>query len=126
MASGSASRNMPAAQKPIDTADPTTSATIAYVEPNADIPMATMIGTLVGVKGGKQFDPALRLTVISPLSMELLTQRTEPQVTKTDATRPVEDAGKFVPAKTAPATTAPTTTPNATPEGFAPAKTGTP
>jgi SH3-like domain-containing protein len=47
--------------------DPMTSATIAYVEPNADIAMAPMIGTLVGVKGGKDFDPALRLSVIKPL-----------------------------------------------------------
>jgi SH3-like domain-containing protein len=117
--------------------DPTTSATIAYVEPNADIPMATMIGTLVGVKGGQKVDPALRLTVISPLSMDLLTQRSEPQVTKTDATRPIEDAGKFVPASTVPAAAptsspvptvapAPTTVPTTVPAGFEPAKTGTP
>lgn len=78
--------------------DPTTGATIAYVEPNADIPMATMVGTLVGVKGGKTVDPALRLTVISPMAVELLTMRNEPQVVKTDTTRPVEEAGKFVPA----------------------------
>ena len=113
--------------------DPTTSATIAYVEPNADIPMATMIGTLVGVKGGQKVDPALRLTVISPLSMDLLTQRSEPQVTKTDATRPIEDAGKFVPASTVPAAVpasspVPTVAPAPTtiPAGFEPAKTGTP
>ena len=90
--------------------DPMTSATIAYVEPNADIAMAPMIGTLVGVKGGKQFDPALRLTVISPLSIDMLTQRDTPQVTKTEATRPVEEAGKFVPATTAPAAPSPEST----------------
>ena len=104
--------------------DPMTSATIAYVEPNADIAMAPMIGTLVGVKGGKQFDPALRLTVISPLSIDLLTQRETPQVTKTESTRPVEDAGKFVPATTAPAAPSPEST--LCPEDFTPARGATP
>lgn len=104
--------------------DPMTSATIAYVEPNADIAMAPMIGTLVGVKGGKQFDPALRLTVISPLSIDMLTQRDTPQVTKTEATRPVEDAGKFVPATTAPA--APSSESTLCPEDFTPARGATP
>jgi hypothetical protein len=110
--------------------DPTTGATIAYVEPNADIAMAPMIGTLVGVKGGKQYDPALRLTVITPLSIDLLTQRETPQVTKTESTRPIGDAGKFVPATVVPA--APTSSPEAAPEaapcpeGFAPAPGATP
>ena len=104
--------------------DPMTSATIAYVEPNADIAMAPMIGTLVGVKGGKQFDPALRLTVISPLSIDMLTQRDTPQVTKTEATRPVEEAGKFVPATTAPAAPSPEST--LCPEDFTPARGATP
>lgn len=101
--------------------DPTTGATVAYVEPNADIAMAPMIGTLVGVKGGKSFDPALRLTVISPLSVDMLTLRDAPQVTKTESTRPIEDAGKLVPASSAPAGgDAPC------PEGFAPAPNATP
>jgi len=104
--------------------DPMTSATIAYVEPNADIAMAPMIGTLVGVKGGKDFDPALRLSVIKPLSIDMLTQRDTPQVTKTEATRPVEDAGKFVPATTAPAAPSPEST--LCPEDFVPARGATP
>lgn len=110
--------------------DPITGATIAYVEPNADIAMAPMIGTLVGVKGGKQYDPALRITVITPLSIDLLTQRDTPQVTRSESTRPIADAGKFVPANvavTAPASS-PVTAPEATPcpEGFAPAPGATP
>jgi len=104
--------------------DPMTSATIAYVEPNADIAMAPMIGTLVGVKGGKDFDPALRLSVIKPLSIDMLTQRDTPQVTKTEATRPVEEAGKFVPATTAPAAPSPEST--LCPEDFVPARGTTP
>lgn len=99
--------------------DPTTGATIAYVEPNPDIPMATMVGTLIGVRGGKSFDPALRLTVISPLSMELLTMRETPQVTKTDSTRPIEAAGTLTPAQSA-------QEPQPCPEDPAPAPAATP
>ena len=99
--------------------DPTTGATIAYVEPNPDIPMATMVGTLIGVRGGKSFDPALRLTVISPLSMELLTMRETPQVIKTDSTRPIEAAGTLTPAQSA-------QEPQPCPEDFSPAPAATP
>lgn len=99
--------------------DPTTGATIAYVEPNPDIPMATMVGTLIGVRGGKAFDPALRLTVISPLSMELLTMREAPQVIKTDSTRPIEAAGTLTPAQSA-------QEPQPCPEDFVPAPAAAP
>ncbi len=80
--------------------DPMTGATVAYVEPNADIAMGPMIGTLVGVKGGKEYDPALRISVIAPLAIELLTTRQSPQVTKTESTRPVEEAGTVTPSMT--------------------------
>jgi hypothetical protein len=80
--------------------DPMTGATIAYVEPNPDIAMGPMLGTLVGVKGGTQYDPALRVTVISPLSMDLLTMRDKPQVTKSEETRPISEAGTIAPATT--------------------------
>lgn len=78
--------------------DPMTSATIAYVTPNPNIPMSTMLGTLVGVKGGKDFDPALRLNVINPMVIELLTTRETPQVAKSDETKPIAEAGKVTPA----------------------------
>lgn len=80
--------------------DPMTGATVAYVEPNADIPMGPMIGTLVGVKGGKEYDPALRISVIAPMAIDLLTTRQSPQVTKTESTRPVEEAGTVTPSMT--------------------------
>ena len=80
--------------------DPMTGATIAYVEPNPDIAMGPMLGTLVGVKGGSQVDPALRVTVISPLSIDLLTLRTTPQVTKSEQTRPIDEAGTIAPMPT--------------------------
>lgn len=64
--------------------DPQTSQTIAYVLPNESIPMGTMLGTLVGVKGGKDFDSALNINVISPQVVELLTVRDKPQVTRVE------------------------------------------
>jgi hypothetical protein len=54
----------------------------------------------------------------------MLTQRDTPQVTKTESTRPVEDAGKFVPATTAPAAPSPEST--LCPEDFVPARGTTP
>lgn len=109
--------------------DALTGATIAYVEPNADVPLATMVGTLVGIKGGKTVDPALRLTVISPMSVELLTQRDTPQVTKTEATRPIEAAGTFEPAQVATDASHPDAAPcpdNPAPDTFVPAPNATP
>ena len=69
--------------------DPMTSATVVYVEPNPDIPMAPMVGTLVGIQGGSRFDPALRLTVISPLSIKVLADRDALQLAMDGATPPV-------------------------------------
>jgi hypothetical protein len=109
--------------------DALTGATIAYVEPNADLPLATMVGTLVGIKGGTSVDPALRLTVISPMSVDLLTQRETPQVTKTESTRPIEAAGTFVPAPQEAAATHPDAVPcpdNPAPDAFEPAPAATP
>jgi SH3-like domain-containing protein len=109
--------------------DALTGATIAYVEPNADVPLATMVGTLVGIKGGKTVDPALRLTVISPMSVELLTQRDTPQVTRTEATRPIEAAGTFEPAPTATDAPHPDAVPcpdNPAPDTFVPAPNAAP
>ena len=109
--------------------DALTGATIAYVEPNADLPLATMVGTLVGIKGGTSTDPALRLTVISPMSVDLLTQRETPQVTKTETTRPIEEAGTFVPAPQDTAAGHPDAVPcpdNPAPDAFEPAPAATP
>lgn len=112
--------------------DPTTGATIAYVLPNPAIPMPTMLTTLVGVKGGSEYDPALRLQVISPIKIDIMSRRDTPQVTRVESSPPAgELAGKVVaPVKSAePAAPAaqpapaPGTTPEAPPcpEGFEPA-----
>lgn len=78
--------------------DPMTGATIAYVLPNPEIALSTMLGTLVGVKGGQEYDPALRLKVISPAMVTLLTDRNSPQVTRAEMTHPAGALATSVPA----------------------------
>ncbi len=96
--------------------DTQTGQTIAYVLPNESIPMGTMLGTLVGVKGGKEFDSALNINVISPQVVELFMVRDTPQVSrvdvKSDATKPATALG----GKEASPAVVPTTTPVAAPE----------
>ncbi len=112
--------------------DPMTGATIAYVLPNPAIPMPTMLTTLVGVKGGSEYDPALRLQIISPVKIDIMSRRDTPQVTRVDPTQPAGALAGQVPAKVksaepaAPAAQpapAPAATPEAEPcpDGFEPA-----
>jgi uncharacterized protein YgiM (DUF1202 family) len=101
--------------------DPQTSQTIAYVLPNESLPMGTMLGTLVGVKGGREFDSALNMNVISPQVVELLTVRDTPQVTKvevkTEQTQPASALAEKAPAPvTKPEGAAPAAAPGAAPE----------
>jgi len=60
--------------------DPAVGQTAAYVVPRNDFQLATMLGVLVGIKGEKRYDAALRVNVIEPRSIDILTQRTSPQV----------------------------------------------
>ena len=59
--------------------DPTTGATVAYVQPqegiSADL-LATMLGTLVGIKGEVAFDPSLGVNLVRPRAIESLTATT--------------------------------------------------
>lgn len=59
--------------------DPAVGQTVAYVVPRDDFQLATMLGVLVGIKGQKRYDEPLRLTVIEPRSVDILTQRRDPQ-----------------------------------------------
>lgn len=99
--------------------DPQTSQTIAYVLPNETLPMGTMVGTLVGVKGGKEFDSALNINVISPQVIELLIVRDTPQVSKVEVkseqTKPATALAEKAPAPT----TVPEAAPAAHPHGGA-------
>lgn len=60
--------------------DPAVGQTIAYVAPGDDIQLSTMLGVLVGIRGQKRFDEPLRVTVIEPRTVDILTQRREPQI----------------------------------------------
>lgn len=56
--------------------NPTTGATVAYVQPAEGITadtLATMLGTLVGVKGDVAFDPSLGVNLVKPRALEALT-----------------------------------------------------
>lgn len=60
--------------------DPAVGQTVAYVSPRDDFQLATMLGVLVGIRGEKRYDTALRVNVIEPRVVDILTQRRDPQV----------------------------------------------
>lgn len=53
--------------------DPATGRTVAYIEPDDRFDYAGMIGQIVGVSGEKRYDAGLRLTLVSPRNVEMLT-----------------------------------------------------
>jgi len=52
--------------------EPGTGRTVAYVEPDADYDMTSMIGQLIGVIGEKEYDGGLRLNLIRPRRVDIL------------------------------------------------------
>ena len=55
-------------------ADPATGRTVAYLDPReADIEVGSLIGQLVGVLGEKHYDEGMRLTIVRPIRIDLLT-----------------------------------------------------
>lgn len=98
--------------------DPAVGQTVAYVAPREDFELATMLGVLVGIKGEKKYDQALRVNVFVPRSVQILTQRRDPQVS-TPASSSVDagsPAGSPAPAAGVPASPAS----NQPPPEFAP------
>ncbi len=58
--------------------DASTGATVAYVQPQEGITadtLATMLGTLIGIKGDVSFDPSLGVNVVKPRAIEALTAK---------------------------------------------------
>lgn len=53
--------------------DPTSGRTVAYVEPDDRFDYAGMIGQIVGLSGAKSYDAGLRLTLVKPRRIEMLT-----------------------------------------------------
>ena len=55
--------------------DPSTGQTVAYVSPGPGFQLSTMLGNLLGVRGEKSYDEALRVDVVAPRSVDILTPR---------------------------------------------------
>jgi len=55
--------------------EPSSGRTVAYLEPDESFDFTGMIGQLVGIVGEKTYDPGLRLTIITPRRVDLLTPR---------------------------------------------------
>jgi hypothetical protein len=55
--------------------DPTSGQTVAYLVPDDSYTLSTMLGTLIGVRGEKCFDDALKLDTITPTTIDPLTPK---------------------------------------------------
>ncbi|MSQ90665.1 MAG: SH3 domain-containing protein [Phycisphaerales bacterium] len=55
--------------------DPSTGQTVGYVVPGEGFQLSTMLGTLLGIKGEKCFDDALKLDTITPSTIDFLSAR---------------------------------------------------
>lgn len=55
--------------------DPSSGQTVAYVVPGDGFQLTSMLGTLIGIKGEKAFDNALKLDTITPKTIDFLTPR---------------------------------------------------
>lgn len=60
--------------------DPASGQTVAYVAPKDANALSTMLSTLVGIRGSKRFDEALKADIIDPTVVDLLVARKDPQV----------------------------------------------
>ncbi len=65
--------------------DPASGATTAYVAPKDPNQLTTKIGLVVGIRGTKRFDEALKLNIVDPGTVDILTTRKEPQAQPVDA-----------------------------------------
>jgi SH3-like domain-containing protein len=55
--------------------DPATGQTVAYVAPGPGFQLSTMLGNLLGFRGEKSYDEALRVDVVTPRTVDILTPR---------------------------------------------------
>ncbi len=55
--------------------DPSTGQTVAYVSPGPGFQLSTMLGNLLGVRGEKSYDEALRVDIVAPRTVDILTPR---------------------------------------------------
>jgi len=55
--------------------DPSTGQTVAYIAPGPGFQLSTMLGNLLGIRGEKSYDEALRVDVVAPKAVDILTPR---------------------------------------------------
>jgi uncharacterized protein YgiM (DUF1202 family) len=60
--------------------DPAAGQTVAYVAAKDPNMLTTMLGTLIGIRGTKRFDEALKVNIVDPGTIDILTIRKEKQV----------------------------------------------
>lgn len=57
--------------------DPASGQTVAYVVPDDSYQLSTMLGTLIGIRGERCFDDALKLDTITPSTIDYLTPKSD-------------------------------------------------
>jgi hypothetical protein len=84
--------------------DPATGQTVAYVAPKDPNTLTTMLGLMVGVRGTKRYEQGLKLDVIDPGSIDILTKRKDGQVQRVpmDGSKPAPAPAPTDAAKSAP------------------------
>jgi hypothetical protein len=60
--------------------DPSSGHTVAYVTAKDPNMLSTMLGTLVGIRGSQRFDEALKVNIVDPGTVDILTIRKDAQV----------------------------------------------
>ena len=64
--------------------DPATGQSVAYIAPKDPNTLTTMLGLMVGVRGTKRYEQGLKLDVIDPGSIDILTNRKDGQVQRVE------------------------------------------
>lgn len=70
--------------------DAATGRTIAYLQPDDEYKMVNLIGNLVGIKGEKTYDGSLRLNIIEPQHVDVLTTETTTETRAVSAETPTK------------------------------------
>jgi len=65
--------------------DPAAGQTVAYITAKDPTVMTTMLGTLIGIRGTQRFDEALKVNIVDPGSIDILTIRRDAMTQPSDA-----------------------------------------
>lgn len=64
--------------------DPATGRTVAYLQPDEQYELINLIGNLVGIVGDKNYDESMRLNIIAPHRIDILTAESREAAVKTE------------------------------------------